>query len=634
MVSTICLLLLLIKPIKSIQFLSRSKASSSKGAGSQPSAPPASTSKPVVPDLTDFLKNRDYTGAIALIQHHRASAVANSQETLFHDLWLAYCHFHMGQFDQAIEKYDSLLAQKVLPSSRRSSVTVTTQEIASKMEKGRQMLANMFKSSKKSSDDPDSDPSKSQAKMLQEIISQEDLLLYKSCCLFFLARDEESAEIVDKLSLKSPIRNRLLVLLMAKRGDKLSNVSSLVGNEVADHLCLAAVSYIHMKYNEAIEIYKKVLTQNRNFIAVNVYIALCYYKLDYYDVSQEILSVYLKQIPDSVIATNLKACNHYRLYNGKAAESELRSLIDSSSSSEFGKELIRHNLVVFRNGEGALQTLPELLDLLPEARLNLCIYHLRCNEQEKAFDLIKDMTPVSTNEFIVSAVVHAIIGQEDGNREYLKLAQKYFQNVGGSTSECDTIPGRQCMASCFFLMGQYDDVILYLSSIKSYFYNDDAFNFNYGQVKAATGKYKEALECLNQVRDQKILTSHTYLMCITRCNIMCRKPEDAWATSKKVSSSPGLSFQVLTLLANDCYRVGLFVDAMKAFDLLEKMDQNPEYWEGKRGAAAGQLQLVIAKKASMQSLDEVLSLLRFSDQPQAEQITLVIKNWIKSQDEE
>ena len=67
-------------------------------------------------------------------------------------------------------------------------------------------------------------------------------------------------------------------------------------------------------------------------------------------------------------------------------------------------------------------------------------------------------------------------------RENLKVAQQYFQLVGGSASECDTIPGRQCMASCFFLLKQFDDVMLYLNSIKSYFYNDDTFNFNYAQV--------------------------------------------------------------------------------------------------------------------------------------------------------
>ena len=30
----------------------------------------------------------------------------------------------------------------------------------------------------------------------------------------------------------------------------------------------------------------------------------------------------------------------------------------------------------------------------------------------------------------------------------------------------DTIPGRQCMASCFFLLKQFEDVLIYLNSIK------------------------------------------------------------------------------------------------------------------------------------------------------------------------
>lgn len=62
----------------------------------------------------------------------------------------------------------------------------------------------------------------------------------------------------------------------------------------------------------------------RDFLALNVYVALCYYKMDYYDVSQEVLAVYLQSIPDSTIALNLKACNHFRLYNGKAAEVRYR----------------------------------------------------------------------------------------------------------------------------------------------------------------------------------------------------------------------------------------------------------------------------------------------------------------------
>jgi hypothetical protein len=49
----------------------------------------------------------------------------------------------------------------------------------------------------------------------------------------------------------------------------------------------------------------------------------------------------------------------------------------SSSSFSFGHDLIRHNLVVFRAGEGALQVLPSLVDVIPEARLNLVIYYLK-----------------------------------------------------------------------------------------------------------------------------------------------------------------------------------------------------------------------------------------------------------------
>lgn len=77
-------------------------------------------------------------------------------------------------------------------------------------------------------------------------------------------------------------------------------------------------------------------------MAINVYVAMCYYKLDYYDVSQEVLSVYLQQYPDSVTAMNLKACNHFRLYNGKAAEEELKSLTEKVSTHfRFAEDLIK-----------------------------------------------------------------------------------------------------------------------------------------------------------------------------------------------------------------------------------------------------------------------------------------------------
>ena len=52
----------------------------------------------------------------------------------------------------------------------------------------------------------------------------------------------------------------------------------------------------------------------------------------------------------------------------------------------------------------------------------------------------------------------------------------------------------QCMASCFFLLKQFEDVLVYLKSIKAYFTNDDDFNWNYGITCANVGEHKEAKE--------------------------------------------------------------------------------------------------------------------------------------------
>jgi intraflagellar transport protein 56 len=42
------------------------------------------------------------------------------------------------------------------------------------------------------------------------------------------------------------------------------------------------------------------------------------------------------------------------------------------------------------------------------------------------------------------------------------------------------------------------------------------------------------------------------------------------------------------------FKMGHFYYAARAFDLMERMDPNPEYWEGKRGACAGTFQLIVA----------------------------------------
>lgn len=549
--------------------LSRKKPAVGPGSGNTVSSAKESKKKRKLPKLEDFLQMRDYTGAITLAEFNRNSG-KGSEET---NLWIAYTAFHLGDYKKAMEEYLAL--------------------------------------------------TKSEA-------CHPDVWVNLACCYFFLGMYKEG----DEMALKGPksrLQNRLSFHLSHKFNDekRLMTHHQALQDIIEDQLSLASIHYLRSHYQEAIDIYKRILLDNRDYLALNVYVALCYYKLDYYDVSQEVLAVYLQHYPDSAIAVNLKACNHFRLYNGKAAEGELKTLQETASPSfSFANDLIKHNLVVFRGGEGALQVLPPLVDVIPEARLNLVIYYLRQDDVVEAYNLIKDLEPTTPQEYILKGVVNAALGQEQGSREHLKIAQQYFQLVGGSASECDTIPGRQCMASCFFLLKQFEDVLIYLNSIKSYFYNDDTFNFNYGQAKAAVGNYKEAEEIFLLVQSEKIKNDYTYLSWLARCYIMNHKARPAWELYLKMETS-GESFSLLQLIANDCYKMGQFYYAAKAFDVLERLDPNPEYWEGKRGACVGIFQQIIAGHEPRETLRDILQILRNTGNPQVEYIIRTMKKWAK-----
>ncbi|XP_064011167.1 intraflagellar transport protein 56 [Pogoniulus pusillus] len=522
-----------------------------------------------VPQLEELLALRDFTGAIALLEFKRQ--VGEQEEDA--DLWIGYSAFHLGDYKRALEVYEALTKN------------------------------------------PNCCP---------------DVWVNLACTYFFLGMYTQAEQAALKAP-KSPLQNRILFHLAHKFGDekKLMSSHQNLQDITEDQLSLASIHYMRSHYQEAIDIYRRILLSNREYLALNVYVALCYYKLEYCEVSQEVLSVYLQQVPDSTIALNLKACNHFRLCDGKAAEAELKNLTDSASSSlEFGKELIKHNLVVFQGGEGALQVLPPLVDVIPEARLNLVIYYLRQGDVQEAYNLIKGLEPTAPQEYILKGVVNAALGQEMSSRDHLKIAQQFFQLVGESASECDTIPGRLCMASCFFLLKQFGNALIYLNSVKSYFHSDDTFNFNYAQAKAAMGSFAEAEEVFLLIQSEKIKNDFVYLSCLARCYIMNKKPQLAWKLYEKMETSVE-SFNLLQLIANDCYKVHQFYYSAKAFHVLESLDSNPEYWEGKRGACVGVFQMIIAGREAKETLQEVVLLLKSTRNPQAEYIARIMKKWAK-----
>ena len=54
-----------------------------------------------MPTLEDYVKSRDWIGAVALLESER-----NVNIQVENSLWLAYCYFHMGEYRKAINIYD------------------------------------------------------------------------------------------------------------------------------------------------------------------------------------------------------------------------------------------------------------------------------------------------------------------------------------------------------------------------------------------------------------------------------------------------------------------------------------------------------------------------------------------------
>eukprot|EP01002_Notosolenus_urceolatus_P015232 NODE_756_length_1806_cov_71.355720_g616_i0.p2 GENE.NODE_756_length_1806_cov_71.355720_g616_i0~~NODE_756_length_1806_cov_71.355720_g616_i0.p2 ORF type:complete len:572 (-),score=232.12 NODE_756_length_1806_cov_71.355720_g616_i0:90-1667(-) len=518
-------------------------------------------------------------GLVAVLEFQKN--IGQSIEGFPTNPWLAYGYFHLGDYESASTVY-------------------------------REMIEHAEK---------DGEAESEKRKMLH---------VYLGCCFFFLGQYKEAEEEAQKGPVNT-LQNRLLFHAAQKQGDeaKLMMYHQKLQETLEDQLCLASIHFLRNHWQEATEIYKRILLENRDFLALNLYIALCYYKMDYYDVSIEVLNVYLASYPDSATAINLKACNNYRLYNGKAAEVDLKPLLDLQSTYVGTNIYVKHNQVVFQGGERALQVLPPLIEVLPEARLNLVIFHLKNDEVQEAYELIKHLDPQTPQEYILKGVVNASIGQMTDSRDHIRMAEQYFQLVGASAAECDTIPGRQCMASCFFLLKQFEDVLTYLRSIQQYFENDDTFNFNFGLACGGAGAYDEGRQGLMKIRDPKIRSEFVYLSWLARCHIYSREPKKAWELYLKMDTS-GESFSILQLIANDCYKVGLFFYSAKAFDVLERLDPAPEYWDGKRGACVGVFQLVVANKESPDTLRDVLGMLRNTSNPQVESIMRAIKNWAKT----
>ena len=326
----------------------------------------------------------------------------------------------------------------------------------------------------------------------------------------------------------------------------------------------------------------------------------------------------------------------FRLVNGKAAMEVLDSHCNNKIKEE--NELIRHNIVVFSEGERALQVLPPLVDHIPEARLNLAIYYLKHGEIDAAAELMEGIEAETPQTHIVLAILNTELAQTKRTPNTFAKAQSHFQCVGNSSTECDTIPGRQCMASCFYLLRQFDDTMVYLDSIQPYLGEDDEFKWNYGISLAASGKYEDGIETLLKVSKESYKEELAYVLWLAKCFIATKSPEKAWECYLKIDESD-ISYEILQLIANECYSMGdeQFLYSARAFDELSKIDAFPDYEDGMIGACVGYFRRILVKMHEVgghklcdkdsENLMEVLDILESSNTPRCGKIANTIRTW-------
>lgn len=91
-----------------------------------------------------------------------------------------------------------------------------------------------------------------------------ELPINLACCYFYLGMYPESQKALEHAP-DSKLKNRLIFHLAHKMGNesKLMEYHHMLQDVIEDQLSLASIHYLRAHYQEAIDVYKKILLENR-----------------------------------------------------------------------------------------------------------------------------------------------------------------------------------------------------------------------------------------------------------------------------------------------------------------------------------------------------------------------------------
>ena len=368
-----------------------------------------------------------------------------------------------------------------------------------------------------------------------------------------------------------------------------------------------------------------------DFLALNVYISMCQFKLDQFEESNQTVDQYLAVHSDSAVALNLKSCDYLRLYTPDIAESQLLQIRKFASSNyEFVDNLINHNLCIFQNGDDGFKILPPLLNSLNESKYNLAVLYLRESNSAEAYNIIKDYPTPDVPDLLLKAGVDLAYGQLSGEQKLIEDATIVFKEISEMTPAKDTIPGRQALITYLFVQAEFQGCLSAINSIEEHVGALDELIYNKAMALASIGRYDEAEKYFLQVQNPYYTKEIYYLQWLVKCYVHNKKPEEAWKIVT-TCTNPEEAKLLLQIIAIDCFTTKSFYYAMKAYETLSRIDLDPSNKQGMIASAIGVFRNVLSRKETSDKIPEILEVLH--DEPDAAQIVQTIENHIQNSHE-
>ena len=522
--------------------------------------------------IKGFIDNRDYIGAATFIDFmHTEMQVPYTKDM---QLWHGYCLFHSGQYSDSIEIYQNLLKQ---------------------------------------------DP------------NDKLLYLYIASCHYY-NQDYDLALENAKIGPDCDYKTRLLFHIYQQQHNEekvLEAHSQMVGT-LENQLSLAAIHFMRSNFPEAIDIYQKILLENPDFIALYVYIAMCLFKMENYEESNENVDQYLSVNSDSAVSLNLKSCVYLKLFGSEVAESQLLQIKKFSSSNfSFVDTLINHNLVIFHNGDDGFNVLPKIVSLIPEASYNLALLYLKENKPEEASLTLQNQESTDVNSAFLEATINVSLGQLTENVSLIESGCETFLEIGEMENIKDTVTGRECLASAKFITGEYKESLRIMESVEEALSDSDEYNYNKAMILCQLSRFNEAEKYFSLVQNENYKNEIFYTSWLSLCYIKTHKPEKAWDLYVETTSTEDAN-TLLRIISNECFKEGQFYYSMKAFTVLSQFDMDSTIKEGLIASSVAVFRSIISGKESTDKFIEVLAGL--NTEPSASHIVEIIDRYIDNID--